>query len=198
MELCMYENLFQDVIFKELDFIDALKYKDKIDLNMVDSSIPQVWGNTVRSSILEGKKRVEAPRWVDYANGSNPNLMMLANYHLLEPEICQDLVGQINENMKLKLLPKYVLLVKTLSTSYKHIDTIFRRGAINCFIQNANFAVTNFYDTLEDDGNIIASLSAEDGKSYLLNGAIPHQVVQDDNLGVRLFLSVTIPLDHLA
>lgn len=191
----MYDYLFDGIIFKELDFINVMQYKNDI-LSDDLSSFPVVFGNDVRSSILEGVKKEPQAVWVDYANGNKSNLLMLANYNLLQPKICEELINCINENMNLSLKPKHVILIKSVSTSYRHIDTIFRRGAINCFLENGNLAATNFYKTLDEDNDneIIATINAEDGKSYLLNGAIPHQVVQEDNSGERLFLSVSIPL----
>ena len=183
----MYKHLFKDICYKEVNVGDVLKYKNIIDLPMMVEKFPKASNQEMMNHMAQGLKVDNALRWLEY--DTDPTLSVFSGLHILYPEMCKEVIDQINDSLDINLPFWAVTVAKTTRTCHIHSDYYIRYGTLNCYLENAEFAVTNFYNTERTE--IIDSLRAETGKSYLLNVSKPHQVVQQQGQGERTFLTIS-------
>jgi hypothetical protein len=183
----MYKHLFNNICYKEVDVGNILQYRSVIDLPMLLDKFPKTSKEHLKNQVLSGKSIDNELVWLEY--NDDPTLSMFSGLYLIYPEMCKDVIEQVNYFLKLNLPVSSIILSKTSQTCHIHSDFFVRYGALNLYLENAEFAVTNFYN---DEGTVIIdSLHAKTGKSYLLNVRTPHQVIQEPGQGDRLFFSIS-------
>ena len=188
----MYKHLFNEIYYKEVNVGDILQYLKTIDLSSLKDKFPKVSSQYLKNAVAKGRAIDGELVWLEY--DADPTLSMFSGLYLLYPEMCKDLIEQVNYHLKINLPVSSIILSKTSRSCHIHSDFRVRYGALNLYLENAEFAVTNFYS--EDHKTIVDSLYAQTGKSYLLNVSKPHQVIQEPGQGDRLFLSISF-FDHI-
>ena len=186
-----YRDFFQSgKAFMELDF-SVLKYSDGIDYESLDS-YPIIKDTDVQ---LMKKSNQSLPHhfWIKGTHDTDPSLAVLAGIHSIYPQICDEMLNMVNDSLGLTLGNKEIFLAKTTGSTFRHSDYPGRIGTVNCFLKNAEFAVTEFYsDSLVP--NPFEILAAETGKCYLVNTSIQHRVIQPPKLGRRYLFMVKVPV----
>jgi hypothetical protein len=183
----MYNHLFNDICFKEVNIGDILKFRNMIDLPMMVEKFPKASNQDMVNSMAQGRKVNSELLWLEYH--SDPTLSIFSGLHILYPQMCKEIIDQVNSSLEIDLPVWAVTLATTSRSCHIHSDYYIRYGSLNCYLENAELAVTNFYNTEQTE--IIDSLHAVTGKSYLLNVSRPHQVIQQPSQEKRVFLTIS-------
>ena len=183
----MYKHLFKDICYKEVNVGNVVKYKNSFDLPMMVDKFPKASNQEMMNHMAQGRKVDNALHWLEY--DTDPTLSVFSGLHILYPEVCKEIIDQVNSSLEIKLPAWAVTLAKTTRTCHIHSDYYIRYGSLNCYLENAELAVTHFYNS--ERTHIIDSLHAKTGNSYLLNVSRPHQVVQQPSQGDRVFLTIS-------
>lgn len=196
-----FETLFTDDVYRELSFIDCKAILKTVDLELfsIENSTEISYYNEVIRNAAEPKPgEVQWIHFADHAFSNEeikiPSSFALArNFSKMYPALCKDILENINDNLNISLNAKTsaITLARSTRSIPRHRD-VARRGAINCFLQNAELASTHFYHEMNDI-NPFHSVQTKDYKSYLINSEIPHEINHHGPQGLRYFLTINIP-----